>query len=181
MEKTVKKELVSWIQSIFFAVAIVFICYQFLFVPTKVQGISMLPTFEDEDRVIVSRISSIDRFDMIVFDAPDAEDNYIKRVIGVPGDRVEMIEDVLYINGEIFDEPYVSYIEGNPITQRITENFTLQEITGLEQVPEGTYFVLGDHRLKSNDSRSFGFIHEEDVIGEVKLRVFPLTEISIPK
>src|SRR4051794_30385270 len=104
MEETVKKEIISWIQSILFALAIVFICYQFLFVPTKVQGVSMLPTFEDGDRVIVSKISSIDRLDMIVFDAPDIEERYIKRVIGIPGDHVEMIEDVLYINGEVYDE-----------------------------------------------------------------------------
>lgn len=181
MTKTVKEELISWIQSLVFATAIVFICYQFLFVPSQVLGVSMQPTFEDEDRIILSKISSIDRFDMIVFNAPDAEDKYVKRVIGLPGDRIEMKEDILYINGEVYDEPYVSYIEGDPITARLTENFTLQELTGLEQVPEGTFFVLGDHRLKSNDSRDFGFIKEAEVIGEVKLRVYPLSEIGIPK
>lgn len=181
MGETMKKELFSWIQSIVFALAIVFVCYQFLFVPTKVLGVSMMPTFENEDRVIVSKISAIDRFDMIVFQAPDSEDRYVKRVIGIPGDRIEMIEDVLYINGEVYDEPYVSYIEGDPITARITENFTLEGLTGSREVPEGAFFVLGDHRLKSNDSRSFGFINEENVIGEVKLRFFPFTNIGIPK
>lgn len=176
-----KSELISWIQSILFAFAIVFVCYQFLFVPTKVLGVSMQPTFEEEDRVIISKVSSIDRFDMIVFDAPDVQDKFVKRVIGIPGDRVEMIEDTLYVNGVIYEEPYVSHIEGDPITKRITENFTLKEITGHEQVPEGTFFVLGDHRLKSNDSRSFGFIDENDVIGEVKLRIYPFTEIGIPE
>lgn len=181
MEKSVKKELISWIQSIVFASAIVFVCYQFLFVPTKVLGVSMQPTFEDEDRIIVSKLSSIDRFDMIVFNAPNVEEKYIKRVIGIPGDQIEMIEDVLHINGEVYDEPYVTYIEGDPITKRLTENFTLEEMTGYKQVPEGTYFVLGDHRLKSIDSRSFGFISQDEVIGEVKLRIFPFTEIGIPK
>ena len=176
-----KSELISWIQSILFASAIVFVCYQFLFVPTKVLGISMQPTFEDEDRIIISKISSIDRFDMIIFKAPDLEDKYIKRIIGMPGDRVEMKEDVLYINGEVYEEPYVTYIEGDPITRRMTENFTLKEITGREQVPEGAYFVLGDHRLKSNDSRSFGFIGESDVIGEVKFRIYPFKGIGMPK
>ena len=93
----------------------------------------MLPTFEDKDRIIVSKVSSIDRFDMIVFNAPDAKEKYIKRVIGVPGDYIEMIDDVLYINGEVYDEPYVTYIEGDPITDRITENFTLEEITGMRK------------------------------------------------
>ncbi|MEK5039216.1 signal peptidase I [Sporosarcina sp. FSL K6-3457] len=181
MSETVKKEIFSWIQSILFAFAIVFVCYQFLFVPTKVLGESMLPTFEDNDRVVVSKISTIDRFDMIVFHAPNANDKYIKRVIGVPGDRIEMIDDRLHINGKVYDEPYVKRIDGDPITDRITGNFTLAEITGQEEVPEGAFFVLGDHRLKSNDSRYFGFIYDEAVIGEVKLRVYPFTEISIPK
>ena len=179
MKKTVKKELFSWIQSLLFAMAIVFIFHQFLFVPTKVLGESMLPTFENEDWIIVSKVSSIDRFDMIVFHSPNADDRYIKRVIGVPGDRVEMIEDILYINGAAYDEPYVSYIKGDPMTNRITENFTLKEITGSETVPKGAFFVLGDHRLKSNDSRSFGFIYEDEVIGEVKFRFFPFTDIGI--
>ena len=181
MEKTVKKELFSWIQSILFAMAIVFIFHQFLFVPTKVLGESMLPTFEEEDRVIVSKVSSIDRFDMIVFNAPDEDDKYIKRVIGLPGDRVEMIDDILYINSEAYDEPYVTYIKGDPITNRITENFTLEEITGSERVPKGAFFVLGDHRLKSKDSRRFGFIYEDEVIGEVKFRFFPFADIGIPE
>jgi len=181
MEESIKKELFSWIQSILFAFAIVFICYQFLFVPTKVQGESMLPTFEDKDRIVVSKVSTIDRFDMIVFNAPNASDKYIKRVIGVPGDRIEMIDDRLHINGKVYDEPYVKRIDGDPITDRITGNFTLAEITGQEEVPEGAYFVLGDHRLKSNDSRYFGFIYEDAVIGEAKLRFYPVTGIGIPK
>lgn len=181
MEKTVKKELLSWIQSLLFALAIVFICYQFLFVPTKVQGESMLPTFEDKNRIIVSKVSMIDRFDTIVFNAPNAKDKYIKRVIGVPGDRIEMIDDILHVNGKVYDEPYVKRIDGDPITDRITENFTLKEITGQVEVPKGAFFVLGDHRLNSNDSRYFGFIYKDAVVGEVKLRYYPFTEIGIPK
>ncbi|KAA0941021.1 signal peptidase I [Sporosarcina sp. ANT_H38] len=181
MEKTVKSELFSWIQSLLFALAIVFISYQFLFVPTKVQGESMLPTFEDKNRIIVSKVSTIDRFDMIVFDAPNATEKYIKRVIGVPGDRIEMIDDILHVNGKVYDEPYVKRIDGDPITDRITGDFTLKEITGQAEVPEGAFFVLGDHRLKSNDSRFFGFIYEDAVIGEVKLRYYPFTAIGIPK
>lgn len=181
MEKTVIKELFSWIQSLLFALAIVFICYQFLFVPTKVQGESMLPTFEDNNRIIVSKVSTIDRFDMIVFNAPNAKDKYIKRVIGVPGDRIEMIDDILHVNGNVYDEPYAIRIDGDPITDRITGNFTLKEITGQAEVPAGAFFVLGDHRLKSNDSRIFGFIYEDAVVGEVKLRYYPFTDIGIPK
>ncbi len=92
-----------------------------------------------------------------------------------------MIDDILYVNGSVYDEPYAKRIDGDPITDRITGDFTLAEITGQEEVPEGAFFVLGDHRLKSNDSRYFGFISEDAVIGEVKLRIYPFTEISIPK
>lgn len=92
-----------------------------------------------------------------------------------------MVEDVLYVNGEPYEETYVKYIEGDPVTERLTENFTLEQLTGQEKVPENAFFVLGDHRLKSNDSRGFGFIQEEDVIGVVKLRIFPFNSIGIPK
>ena len=67
----------------------------------------MYPTFEDSNRVILNKISDVDRFDMIVFHAPDADENYIKRVIGLPGDTVEMKNDVLYINGKAYKEPYL--------------------------------------------------------------------------
>lgn len=97
----------SWIKSIVIALVIVVGVRHFLFAPTTVHGESMYPTFEDSNRVILNKISDVDRFDMIVFHAPDADENYIKRVIGLPGDTVEMKNDVLYINGKAYKEPYL--------------------------------------------------------------------------
>ena len=103
MQNRTKKEVYSWITSIAFALIVAFICRQFIFTPTTVHGESMSPTFEDENKVILSKTSDIQRFDIIVFHAPDSDENYIKRVIGLPGDSVEMKDDVLYINGKVYE------------------------------------------------------------------------------
>lgn len=136
----------------------------------------MLPTYEDEDVIIVSKKSKINRFDHIVFHAPDEDEFYIKRVIGLPGDTIEMKNDVLIINGEEYDEPYVK--REDYLTQ-ITENFTLEQITGEKTVPEGYIFVLGDNRAKSRDSRHYGLIPIDDVYGESKMRILPLQEMKL--
>jgi len=177
LQASTKEEIYSWIKTIAFALVIVFICREFIFTPVVVKGESMEPTFENKDRVVISKISAIERFDMIVFKEPVKDAQYIKRVIGLPGDNVEMRGDVLYINGNSYEEPYV---KGNNNT-KITGDFTLKELTGNEKVPNGYLFVLGDNRLNSKDSREIGFISTDSVIGEVKFRFYPLQEIGIPK
>ncbi|WP_304466157.1 signal peptidase I [Sporosarcina sp. BI001-red] len=181
MKKSTKKEVYSWMKSIAIAVFIAFMCRQFLFTPLTVHGVSMEPTFDDNNRIVISKTSTTERFDMIVFKAPDAVDTqYIKRVIGLPGDNVEMKDDVLFINGKQYEEPYVK--RDNEIELgKVTGDFTLQELTGHTTVPNGYLFVLGDNRLKSNDSRAYGFISTDSVIGEVKLRFYPVQKTGIPK
>ncbi|PLR84408.1 signal peptidase I [Bacillus canaveralius] len=170
-----KKEIMSWIKSLLFAFLIAFICRHFLFSPVTVFGESMRPTFEDRNKVIVSKISHIDHFDNIVFNAPDANEKYIKRVIGLPGDTIEVKDDVLYINETAVSEPYLEKAKQTMLpNQKLTEDFTLQEYTGKTKVPKGYLFVMGDNRSVSKDSRRFGFISYESVIGEVKFRYFPL-------
>ena len=119
---------------------------------------------------------------MIVFHAPDVDGkDYIKRVIGLPGDSIDMKDDVLYINGKAVEEPYLNANkEDNPIN-KLTEDFSLQEKTGESQVPKNMLFVMGDNRLISKDSRIFGFISYDSIVGEVKFRFYPLQEIGIPK
>lgn len=180
MKASTKKEVYSWIKSIAFALAIVFICREFIFSPVMVKGESMEPTFEENNRIVVSKISTIERFDMIVFNAPDKNEQYIKRVIGLPEDSVEMKDDVLYINGKPHGEAYVKR-NNNIKIGKVTGDFTLKELTGNNEVPNGYLFVLGDNRLKSKDSREFGFISIDSVIGEVKFRFYPLQEIGMPK
>lgn len=176
MQENTKKEVYSWVKSIAFAFIIAFLCRQFIFTPNTVHGESMSPTFEDENKIILSKTSEIQRFDIIVFHAPDSDENYIKRVIGLPGDQIKVKDDVLYINGKVYEEPYLEKGKKDNILDKFTNDFSLDST-----VPENSLFVLGDNRLVSKDSRIFGCIPKDSVIGEVKFRYYPLKEIGMPK
>lgn len=179
MDNKLVRELLSWVKALLIAVVIVLLCRHFLITPSVVKGESMMPNLEDGDRIILSKISQIDRFDEIAFEAPDSNDNYVKRVIGFPGDTIEMKNDTLIINGKEYDEEYLSQAKSRlSDDELLTNNFTLYDLTGEEVVPEGKLFVLGDNRRISKDSRQFGFIDEESVIGDVKLRIWPLDAIG---
>ncbi|WP_315906676.1 signal peptidase I [Priestia koreensis] len=176
------KELLSWVKAIVIAVVIAFLIRQFLFTPSLVKGESMMPNLQDGNRLIVSKISKIERYDEIIFHAPDANEEYVKRVIGLPGDTVEMKNDQLYINGKAVPEPYLKQKKSEqPEGTLLTEDFTLNSLFGVEKVPKDTLFVLGDNRPASKDGRIFGFIKKDSVVGEVKLRIWPLNKIGFPK
>lgn len=185
INKKQKNEFVEWVKAIAFGLMVAFVIKQFLFTPVLVKCASMMPTFEDQDRVIVNKIgpklSSFDRFDVIVAEV-DNEENYIKRIIGLPGDNIEYKEDQLYINGEQFDEPYLNQYK-NELTDTgtLTEDFTLAQYLGETTVPEGHYFVLGDNRRVSLDSRniSVGFIPEEKIIGTTNVIYWPFDRIDL--
>ncbi|GAB2565316.1 signal peptidase I [Gracilibacillus alcaliphilus] len=180
MDNKILQEVFSWLRAIVIALLIVLVCRYFLITPSVVKGESMLPNLEDGDRIILSKISPIDRFDEIAFKAPDSDDNYVKRVIGLEGDSIIMENDQLYINGEPYDEPYLDEIKAElPEEVLLTGNFTLEELTGRGTVPEGKIFVLGDNRRVSKDSREFGFVDEDAIIGDVKMRIWPLRSIGI--
>lgn len=173
-----KNEFMSWLVAILFGIVISFICREFLFSPIVVKGASMVPTYENKDVIIVSKISEINRFDHIVFKSPVEDEYYIKRVIGLPGDTVEMKEDILIVNGVEYEEPYVNRETDNPFQRRVTENFTLEDYTGEKTVPEGYLFVLGDNRLTSFDSRHYGLISIDAVLGESKMRIYPFNHFT---
>ena len=101
-----KNEIWEWIKALFIAIILAFIIRIFLFTPIVVEGSSMEPTLQDQERMIVTKIGEPKRFDIVVFHASESKD-YIKRVIGLPGDRIEYIDDTLYINGTPYDEPYL--------------------------------------------------------------------------
>lgn len=135
----------------------------------------MEPTFESENRVIISKIHKLNRFDLVVFHAPGSQEDYIKRVIGLPGDTVVMKDDTLFINGKEYEEDYIEANKEHLFNdQKLTEDF---EVT----VPEGQLFVLGDNRRNSTDSRMIGCIDQESVVGKVGFRFYPLNSIGIPK
>lgn len=183
MEKE-KSELVEWLKAIVIGAIVAIGVHTFLFTPISVQGASMMPTYEDGDRVIVNKIiSDFERFDIIVFKATESE-NYIKRIIGVPGDHVEYKNDELYINGEKYEEPYLEqYKLQLKDNGDLTYDFALEEITGLSYIPEGYYFVLGDNRRVSNDSRypSVGLISTDEILGKASIRFYPIDSIGIVK
>lgn len=169
------KESLSWMRVIFLTVLIVLVSRHFLFEPVAVHGESMMPTFEDDDKVMLVKIYAIENFDMIVFTAPNGV-NFIKRVIGIPGDRISMENDQLYVNGKAKAEPYLDNnrkIAEQQGLSRLTEDF--KEFI----VPAESYYVLGDNRLNSKDSRVLGFISQDSIVGEVKIRLSPLDHVGI--
>ena len=109
-----KNELWEWIKALVVAVLLAAVIRYFFFAPIVVDGLSMMPTLNDQDRMIVNKFSyqigEPDRFDIIVFHAPENKD-YIKRVIGLPGDTVEYKDDILYVNGKAYEEPYLDEYE----------------------------------------------------------------------
>lgn len=175
MNYSAKKEIVAWFKTLLVAALAVFILRHFFITPSIVEGESMMPSLQDGDRIIISKVSKIDRFDEVAFHAPDSNDNYVKRVIGLPGDEIKVEQDTLYINGEPVEEPYLQEAKSDfPEGFQFTHDFTLQEVAGTEQVPEGYLFVLGDNRKISKDSRYFGFISEKAIIGDVTIRIWPI-------
>ncbi|MGP7817523.1 signal peptidase I [Niallia sp. 01092] len=184
MAKKKKNEALEWGKAIIIAVLLAFVIRYFLFAPIVVDGESMMPTLHDQDRMIVNKlnykISSPKRFDIVVFHAPEGKD-YIKRVIGLPGDTIEYKNDTLYVNGKAYKEPYLDEYKKQVIDGPLTESFTLEEKTGHKTVPEGELFVMGDNRRDSKDSRHIGTISFEKVLGNTSVIYWPVTDIRIIK
>lgn len=178
MKETVKNEIWEWIKAFLIGIVIFLVIRNFLFTSYLVSGSSMEPTLHDGDRVIVNKIGyligDIQRQDVIVFHFSEQED-YVKRVIGLPGDEIKYINDVLYVNDEQVPEEYLE-VENPEVLY--TGTFTLDEITGESKVPEGKLFVLGDNRDGSTDSRVFGFIDIDKVVGKVSLRYLPFNTFT---
>lgn len=145
----------------------------------RVEGKSMDPTLQDGNRLIVTKVgfdeSDIEHFDIIVFHKTNQED-YVKRVIGLPGDEITYRNGSLYINQQFIEESYINKTASMRMASRQTGSFTLKSLMGVEKVPEGMLFVLGDNRHMSYDSRHFGFVPIDSVVGKVNMRYWPLTE-----
>ncbi|KAA1039561.1 signal peptidase I [Macrococcus equipercicus] len=180
------KEIKEWLLSIIIVVFAWLIISTFIGVVYKVSGDSMFPTFKDKDKVIVSKISNtthtISRGDVIVFHANKKHD-YIKRLIGVPGDKIESRNDVLYINNIKVDEDYLKENKLNKNDMMLTENFTVKDLihsNGKDRIPKNKYLVLGDNREVSIDSRrSLGLIDKDQIVGKVVLRIWPFNQFHI--
>ena len=171
------EEIVSWIWSIIVAATIMFLLYVFVGRPFTVSGQSMYPTLHNGDHMIMSKLGGINRFDVVILKAPDEDKEYIKRVIGMPGDTIEVKDGKLYINGQVVDQPFINKEILVNKTVYI-DDFTLQELTGESKVPEGKYFVMGDNRGVSKDSRMIGFIERSAIEGKAVFTIWPLNRIG---
>ena len=154
-------------------IVIALLIKQYIFSPIKVNGSSMYPTLEDGDIMILNEIgyhlNGVNRFDIVVIKKD--HERIIKRIIGLPGDVVTYKDNKLYINGQEVVEDFA---------HDITHNFDLSEID-VDVIPEDYYFVVGDNRGNSKDSRIIGLISKDEIKGKTNLVVFPFNKIGIVK
>ena len=172
--------LIDTIQSLLLAAAVFLVIYIFFFRPFQVNGESMYPNFTDKQyiltNIIILRFEEPKLGDVIVFKSPpDPEKDYIKRVIGVPHDRVLLKNGNIYLNDKKLDES--AYIKPGIETNQGAFLKESQEIT----VTDENYFVLGDNRLYSSDSREWGFVPRKNIIGESFFAYWPLDSMSLIK
>jgi len=163
----------SWMRDLVFSVLIAVILIVFIYQPVKVEGTSMMPALTDQERIFINKfnyrfgIGSIERGDLVVFWFPlDQSKSYIKRVIGVPGDVVEIENGTVVVNGKRLMEEYV------PEDYRDHQSFA--PVT----VPPENYFVLGDHRSSSNDSRAWGTVDRKYIYGKAVFVYWPLEKMG---
>lgn len=180
-----RKETMEWLVSIGLALLIVGLLYAFVIKPYNVKGDSMDPTLKDGERVIVNKLGKtfghLDRGNVIVFHA-DENSDYVKRIIGVPGDHIEYKHDVLYVNGKKTAEPYLDYNMKHKNYEEITGSFKSSDLPnsgGQYKIPTDKYLVLGDNREVSKDSRAFGLIDKKQIVGKVSLRFWPFSEFKV--
>lgn len=166
----------KWLKAVLLALGIASFIKYFIFIPVTVEGISMNPALQSGDHILYESFTSIKRFDIILFH--DAKGNsYIKRVIGLPGESLFYQEDQLYIDSEPVDDSFI-FKKNNIDNQVFTPDFSLESITGEIVIPEEHYFVLGDNRTRSKDSRMFGFVPKSSIEGKAILIFYPFKDFS---
>jgi signal peptidase I len=163
----------SLLRDIAISVVLAIVLIVFIYQPVKVEGTSMMPGLTDQERIFINKYTyklgagSIARDDLVVFHYPnDPSQSYIKRIIGLPGDIVQIIEGTVYVNGQKLDEPYVPPEYRDRVSRK------------KETVPPDDYFVLGDHRSSSNDSRVWGFVDRKEIYGKAVFVYWPLARIG---
>jgi signal peptidase I len=160
-----------WMRDLFIALGIAAFVIVFLYQPVRVEGVSMMPSLDDQEHIFINkfvyRIEPIQRGDIVVFRYPlDPQKSFIKRVIGLAGDHIRIAEGRVYVNGKTVVENYVpgAYQDGKSYPEIV--------------VPNGSYFVLGDHRSLSNDSRDFGPVDASYIYGKAVFGYWPVEKVG---
>lgn len=159
-----KREVIEWGIALIIGIGLIWVIRSTFLTTYHIDGNSMLPNLHSDDQVMVLRNTSIEYGDIVIIEREDDSD-IVKRVIGLPGDTLEFKDNTIYINGKIFEE---TYLDG--------ESFTLKDF--VVEVPEQSYFVLGDNRNRSLDSRQLGEFASSQIVGEVKMIYFPLPHLK---
>ncbi len=167
----------DFLQSIVVVMAIMVMIYLFIMSPQEIKGASMEPSFFNGEYILTNKVlyklREPRRGDVIIFKSPsNPEIDYIKRIIGLPGDTVSLKDNTIHVNGVAVDEPYL-----RPATAIFGGSYLAENEEVI--VPEGEYFVLGDNRPHSADSREFGPVPLEDFIGKAFLRYWPSSKLGI--
>jgi signal peptidase I len=164
---------IAWLRDLALSIVFAVVLIVFLYQPVKVEGTSMMPSLTDQERIFINKFTyklgsgKIDRGDTVVFLFPeDTSKSYIKRVIGIPGDRIRIDAGKVYVNGKAIDEPYVP--------EEYRDRMSKDE----HAVPEDCYFVLGDHRSSSNDSRAWGYVPKNLIYGKAVFVYWPLDKMG---
>ena len=171
-EKKKKSELREWLEAGTIAIILAVVIKMFLFEFVLVEGSSMYPTLHNNDRLMVTKVQYYfhepEFEDIVILNYSDSVE-FVKRVIGKAGDTIEVKNSVVYLNGEALDEPYISD-QPYPDFAKVV-------------VPKGTYFVMGDNRVDSRDSRyeDVGFISKDEIVGKVVFRIYPLNQMGVIK
>ena len=162
----------TWARDLVISLGISGFIILFLYQPVKVEGTSMLPGLEDQERIFINKFvyhfESVARGDVVVFRYPrDPGKSYIKRVVGVPGDHILIDHGRVFVNGRSLNESYVprDFIDGRSYPELV--------------VPEHSYYVLGDHRSMSNDSREFGPVDESYIYGKAVFVYWPMDKLGV--
>lgn len=168
----VANRLSLWLRDILVSVAASFMIITFLYQPVRVEGTSMQPELRDQDRLFINKFAykfeSISRGDVVVFHYPrDPSKSYIKRIIALPGDTLSIDEGRVYVNGKRISEPYVprKYRDERSLAQMV--------------IPPNEYFVMGDHRSISSDSRDFGPVNRDLIYGKAAFVYWPADNMGV--
>lgn len=183
-----RSEIAEWVKALAIAALLVLVIRWFLFAPFIVEGQSMEPNFFTGERLIVNKIIYDIRApkhgEVIVFEVPDQGRDFIKRVIGVPGDKIKYEGDDLYINGEKVEEPYlaeaIAAAKARGELYNTREGFPNDTVTE-DTVPVGTVLAFGDNRSNSQDSRAIGFVQYDRIVGRADFIFWPLDKLKFVK